>query len=535
MPLAPTYTGQWAQATFKAVAANTATLNITAVAGSVSTWTYTFTVTQGSIAAALSGGFLYVKVTGMQNGANNGNWRTVNFDGTAGTMTAFTATTFTVTNASGVAESGSSGTGQCASDSGMGPAVYVNATLKQGYTMQSGTNSFGGDGRLGFNELWRVAAPLGADLIADAGFPGVTILPPSVNDIIAVAAENGVVTGYKNGIVYARPNDNALYSFADATYTSGSIGMTGFSVAGPNEYNFGQWNQNPGIQGATGNSGTTIGDFKGGPVNSAILQSDLVPYANGDLHTANANWVYDNGTYTVLSNAVYCSAAAAFPFNVAHRSDASPGADQYAECVVIIGTNSGVQNGGPAVRIGAGGTTYYALQLANNISHIVRASGGVLTVIRSSTVAAVTGDRWRITARANVITAWRNGIAMGSVIDNTLSSGNVGMVNAGNATLNGFTAWAGGNYVWQQTGSDTFAPVGPFGPGYIGPISTTFEGIIGLTLASQTIVAPNQVGPAAANGGDSIIQFNGGTAQGGSPGPPGGGDLGPGYDFKFRM
>jgi hypothetical protein len=524
MALTPSYSGQYAQCTIKAVAVNTATLSITAVAGSVSTWTYTFSVTQGSIANAVSGGFLYVIVSGMQSSANNGGFATTP-TGSSKTITSFTATTMTVTNASGVAESGSTGTGVCPSDSGIGPAVNLSIAGKTGYSFQVGTNSFAGDGRTGYHELWKITNPVGNTLGLDL------TTPPSVNDVIAISAENGAVTAWVNSLLYINAGGTPQ-SFADASYTTGVQGMTAWSFSGPNEYNFNQWSSAGLPANSPGNNGTQAGDFKCGTVTSTQLQTDLVPYANGDLHTANSNWVYNNGSFTVLTNVIYSSSAAAAPFNIAQRNDISPGADQYSECIMVITAVIATQNGGPALRISGG--NYYGLQLGNNASNIILCNSGVVTTIKAFGFGVLTGDLCRMTARGNVLTFWRNGVAVGSVIDNTLASGKVGIWGAGNATANGYSSWAGGNYVWQQTGSDTFAPVGPFGAGWNGPISTTFESMVALTQGSQAIASPDHVSPTASNGGDSISGFNGGTSGGGSN-PPGSGDLGPGYDFKFRL
>jgi hypothetical protein len=96
-----------------------------------------------------------------------------------------------------------------------------------------------------------------------------------------------------------------------------------------------------------------------------------------------------------------------------------------------------------------------------------------------------------------------------SVVDASIATGNVGIFGAGNQTLNGFTSWAGGNYTWAQTQSDTFNRAnGALGSSWAGPYSNASENAgCPLTQASLNIVS-DAYSSINANGGDTYAVYN---------------------------
>lgn len=502
-----TVIGQWAQCKLTAIAPNTATLSITAATFSGGNVTYTYTVTQGDVSVPISGGTLYVIITGMKNTGNNGHF----------TASTFGSGTFTVANASGVTETGSSGTGVCPSDSGLGVVVFGSG--QSSYFFHRGTNSWSGDGRTGFTEFWKAVNNVGTNF---GGTTGTNDTPPSVNDVIGVSVETQnstqVVTAWTNGLLPANFNSGAV-SIADSSLSSGSQGLVTFSVGGPDEYNWSKWASSGGggiSPTAPGNSGTQAGSYAAGNILQTVLQTDSFVYSNGDLHTKNANWVY-NGTssFTVSSDKVYYSSTTQNP-GLAYRTDITPDNDQYSEVTAVVTGVSGTQNCGPAVRISTSAVHGYYVAFANDLFILARAnSNGSATALASSTNRPVTGDVIRLVVRGSTLVVYQNGIAIMSATDATYTSGAVGIFGAGNATINGFSAWNGGNYSWQQTQSDTFGH-GPALTGYVGLTQfSAAESVPNLTNAS-IIVVGNAFAPAVNYSGLAQAFWAGSNASGNS-------------------
>jgi hypothetical protein len=124
-------------------------MTITAASFSAGSVTYTY--------SALSGKSVFTQmdivISGMQNADNDGDFVVTSHTGGPA------AGTFTVVNASGVDESGSTGTGTASSDSLCGVALRVTPD-GQGYYLAIGTNNgeVGGteDSRVYTIELWCV-------------------------------------------------------------------------------------------------------------------------------------------------------------------------------------------------------------------------------------------------------------------------------------------------------------------------------------------------------------------------------------------
>lgn len=513
---------QWAQASINSVAGFTATLSITAVSFAAGNATYTYTTSAGSVATQIGGGALYVKITGMQNSGNNGTFN----------ATTFGVGTFTVANASGVTESGSTGTGVCASDSGAGVMVRgqgTSAVTLNGYFFHVGTNSFGGGGRIAYYELWKVVNGVGTNLF-NAGDTGIALAVPLVNDVISLTANGNTITAFYNGVVLSQVTDSSIP-------TGGVPGVTSWSMNGANEYVFANWNTS---NTATGNNGTTLKTFSAGDtvftdtqlavdilkegVVSTQLLSDAFPYANGDLHTDNANWVYGAGTLQVSANKVFASSASV---SSAFRSDQVWPADQYSETTMVIGGTAAVQNGGPAIRVAAGATTFYGVQCASATFALIKEVAGTLTSLGTNAVFPITGDVIRIQVVGNALTVLKNGvpvIGMTNIVDNSIASGNAGLWGVGNSTTNGYSTWAGGSVqgvpsqFTTEVGaflSDTTAGAYPVGFvsgqafAYQNSISWPNDQYSEVKMTGASIVGSQQIGPAVriATGAVTFYQF----------------------------
>lgn len=434
---------QYAAATVKTIAGYTAVLSITAATQSGGNTTYTYTVTSGSVTDPISGGALYVLITGMTNAGNNGHF----------VATTFGAGTFTVANASGVTESGSTGTGKCPSDSGAGVMVRGSGTSKanlNGYFFHVGTNSFGGGGRQAYYELWKVVNGVGTALALSLD-TGRGLILPAVGDVFGISAVGTTITAYYNGIV--------LYTVTDAAIGSGIPGITSWSMNGPIEYQFQSpsepnWND---VVNPPGNNGTTLNNFAAGDISALRTQlasdsftegqsqtqslSDSFVYANGDLHTDNPNWVYQTGSFQISANKCFPSANPC----LAYRSDVVWPADQYSRVTAVVAVAAATQNCGPAVRVSTSATTGYVVQYATNLLRISKYVAGVNTTLATSTVNPITGDVVELIAIGSQIVCLLNGHMACSAVDTSIASGNAGLFGAANATSNGFSAWDGGS------------------------------------------------------------------------------------------
>ena len=194
------------------------------------------------------------------------------------------------------------------------------------------------------------------------------------------------------------------------------------------------------------------------PAKFMQLASDAFPYANGDLHTANANWVYSVGSFLVSSNKCYANANPC----LAYRSDVGVQTDQYADFTCVITVASGTQNCGPAVRVQPGATSGYYVQLGSDQTQLTRNVTGTNTAL--ATVATgyfATGDVCRLAIVGNALTVYKNGMALPGftgIVDTTFASGYLGMFGAAALTDNGASVWAGGTVsntqgIWTKLGT----------------------------------------------------------------------------------
>lgn len=500
---------QWAQCVVNSVAPFTAVLSITAVVFAAGNATYTYTVSSGSIATQIAGGALYVKVTGLQNAGNNGTFN----------ATTFGVGTFTVANASGVSEALSTGTGNCPSDSGAGVMVRgqgTSAATLNGYFFHAGTNSFGGGGRIAYYELWKVVNGAGTDL-ANAGDTGQSLVLPSIGDVLSITANGNTITAFYNGVVFAQVTDTSIP-------TGGVPGITSWAMNGANEYVFANW---PTASTATGNNGTTMKNFSAGDTSftetqlaadaltegvvSTQLKSDTFVYANGDLHTDNANWVYGAGTFQVSANKVFASSAS---ISSAYRSDQIWPNDQFSEVTAVVTGTAATQNGGPAVRIAAGATTFYGVQYASATFALIKEVAGTLTSLGTNASFPVTGDVIRLQVVGNSLTVFKNGVAvtgMTNITDNSIVSGNAGIWGVGNSTTNGYSAWDAGSVqgVPSQFTTEVGAflsdvTVGAYPIGFVSSEAFAYQNSVSwpadqyaqVTMSGASISGSQQIGPA---------------------------------------
>lgn len=169
--------------------------------------------------------------------------------------------------------------------------------------------------------------------------------------------------------------------------------------------------------------------------------TDAIAYSNGDLHTANASWVYQTGTFNVNSNAAFGSSAT----SLAYRSDGANTASEFAQETVVETVVSATQNHGPCVRVQTGAFSGYCLQLATNTFIVGIWNAGAFTPLGTfASSAPVTGDVVKITAVGSTISGYKNGILIGSVTDATFSTGETGAYSAASANSNGFSNFQSG-------------------------------------------------------------------------------------------
>lgn len=415
---------QTAIAIVKAVAPYVATLSITAASQSGGNTTYTYTVSAGSVTTVISGGALYVIITGMADAGNNGFF----------TATTFGAGTFTVANASGVTRAGQTGTGVCPSDSGAGIMVRASADGTTFFGLQVGTNSFSGDGRVAFYEVWKYIA--GVSIFLGGNGALITSLPV-VGDVYGMSIVGNVLTAFK---IHASTRTN-IYAASPSGIASGNPGIHSWSMAGASNYVWANW---PTIVNPPGNNGTTFKNFVAwdASLTTSPAASDAFVYANGDLHTRNVLWVYALGTFGITTNRAFSNVAG---ISLAYRSDVAASADQWSKSTAVVTGTSINQNCGPAVRISAAnGGSAYCVQYASDLLTIAKMVNGVFTGNIVQTTGCITGDVLTLIAAGQTLIVLKNDVVALVTTDTSLTSGRTGIFSAGNATQNGVSAWSGG-------------------------------------------------------------------------------------------
>ena len=173
-----------------------------------------------------------------------------------------------------------------------------------------------------------------------------------------------------------------------------------------------------------------------------ILFSDDFNRANGSI---GSNYQVASGSaiMQIISNQVYTTLTDSLQVNCVSTGSILFPADQESQITVAVSNNSDII--GPAVRVNPTNGTCYAIFLDTNIAgnrRIIRINGNTSTTIGSAILSAVSGDIWSLRAIGNRISAYRNGVLMDSVTDNTYSSGQPGLFysrgNTGGSRMDSF-------------------------------------------------------------------------------------------------
>lgn len=127
--------------------------------------------------------------------------------------------------------------------------------------------------------------------------------------------------------------------------------------------------------------------------------------------------------------------------------------DQYAEAVVG-NTPAASEYIGPAVRMQSGSDSFYGLfvQPNQNGATIFRWDAGTGTSISDTfPVDATFGGRFRLVAQGSLLSAYQNGVFLGSVTDATYTSGKAGIVGFGPDAAS--SEWSAGVFNFTISGS----------------------------------------------------------------------------------
>jgi hypothetical protein len=267
-----------------------------------------------------------------------------------------------------------------------------------------------------------------------------------------------------NHVIYSCPSNGSNWVNRGASNTSGGGAASGGDTV--STYSI----TSAGAQGLVNLSGTSVDthaiSWRISGL-SGLNVADTIGYSNGDLHTANANWTYQTGTFSTTSNVVYGSSAT----SLAYRSDGANTASEFAqERVVVTGNILSAQNAGPCVRVQTGAFTAYCIQLATNAFRISIWNAGVLTVLANFDASApVSGDIVKITASGTTISGFKNGVLVGTASDAVIASGFTGMYSAGSATINGASTFQSGQIISCSIAVDGSADGTTWAPGLIVP------------------------------------------------------------------
>jgi len=407
---------QYSLAVVKTIAPNIATLSITAVANAgVNLWTYTYTVTQGSVAAVIAGGGLFAQVSGMANAGNN---ITVKPQ----IITAYGAGTFTVSSTTGVAESGSSGIGNCPSDSTSG--VAVRASNRTCYYQIQGPNTFNALGSY-TREMWSLINGVGSAIDGT----GINNTPNLIGDIVCMVAVGTQIKVLELSAGVCTTQGPTT----DANIVSGTPGVYDWCFGGPQEYNWGAWG-NSGVVGSDppGNAGTTWNNWQAGDfslVGSLPLGVDNFTRAN-ESPLNPANWTVPSGTGTgnlqVVSNLCVCGASVvSFNVEIFTGGGAPASADQYAQITVQnVGSAMGV-----VVRASTSSVTFYYFQWNNaGVFNLFKVVAGTVTGLTSQGGIAfpVAGDTMGLMALGPLLVCLHNGVVIMSWLDTSIAAANQG-------------------------------------------------------------------------------------------------------------
>jgi hypothetical protein len=212
----PTTFALWNQNTFaadqltsaqvSAIAPHQSTVSITAATQSGSNTTYTYTLTAGAALLAPQ----EMITTGMTNAKNNGVFL----------ISSLGSGTFTVANASGVTESGSTGTGVSPTDDLNGTVNRGTLDGQNGYFYFVGNNSawvayndgsLHDDNRVYVYELWKI---VGGRFTFLSGMTRFTTIPDTAGDVFKLLTVGSKIALFKNNVLKLHTADNSLVNNA---------------------------------------------------------------------------------------------------------------------------------------------------------------------------------------------------------------------------------------------------------------------------------------------------------------------------------
>ena len=317
-----------------------------------------------------------------------------------------------------------------------GPGVRMSSTGGgNGYFILAGPNTTGTHPNYTI-EVWKdvggTYAPLG-----QAGFSPTIV----AGDKLWISAIGNRISAYYFNS--ATPAWVQIFNATDSSLSTGQPGITVFlgtpAIDHPAATTFGNaW--------SAGDFSNTSLQLASDTFTEGGTLDDQIAYANGALHTRNANWVYVQGTFQVSSNGIYGSAAG---IDLTYRSDLTPNNDQWAQTTAVVTGNAATQSSGPCVRVSTVAVTAYCAQYANNTCTIFREIAGTLTVIAScSGGTAIVGTGTIVTLRVigTTLTLYVNNFLEATVTDTNIASGRIGYFSVANTATNGATRWAGGNF-----------------------------------------------------------------------------------------
>ena len=522
---------QLVSAQLNSVAPPTSVLSISAVTANspiAGQATYTYTLSSGAALVQPQ----QIIITGMQNAANNQNYSLT---------VSVTSSTFVIANAGAITESGSAGTGLTPCDSLITLAARMSADGLNNYFLFLGNNSayFGGgtDNRQGCRELWKNLAGVGTDL----AFQSLTA-PDPVNDIFTL-----LVTGKKISYFH----NSAFVSSADDT-----------TVPGPGYFALGCQSAN--VSGhATPFTGQTF---------NAVTGTSVKNWAARDVGTINPSggWTKQaEDSFNAAPNyAGFWTVQSAFPVQItftaagginggmstsgAGNSSAIQTGRSWANdqsSTLIVYSMTGNISLDCLVRAATAVETFYFLQvIATNGSGTTIGAGtwsvqkviaGTFTILIAATAITINSlDCYRLEVHGTTLTAYINGTQVGQVTDASIASGSPGLLNPGPVLL---AYWSGDEFTGLfAIGGNAGAAASGATITYTGTSSGSVTAdalgnysITGLSAGTYTLT-PSKTGMKFSPASAAVVVSAANVTQNFTTGG-GSGDLGPGFDFKFRL
>jgi len=185
-------------------------------------------------------------------------------------------------------------------------------------------------------------------------------------------------------------------------------------------------------------------------VSDQLKYRDTFDYSNGVLSTVSSGvWVDRNGSIDILNGRFYESLGSN---SYAELNTSTYDFHDNQEAEILVSLLGSGDYPGPAVRVTASGAYIIHADGTNDPSRsIYRLDGTTRVKIGTLTIAPINGDTLKIRAVGNQISAYKNGILIETVTDNTYSTGQPGIYyNRGN-----INASRGDNFVGYTVGVDS--------------------------------------------------------------------------------